>query len=113
MADPFRRGDIWLADLGPEIEPHPCILLSRDAAMARRRRAIVAIITTRAYGTRAEVWVGPDDGLERDSVIDADDLITLDTTLLLRRVGRLSPEKLPALAEALRIALALPRFEQA
>ena len=79
--------------------------------MARRRRAIVAIITSEPYGTRAEVSVGPDEGLDHDSVVDADDLVTLDTRLLIRRLGSLTPAKLPALAEALRVALVLPRFE--
>lgn len=80
--------------------------------MMRRRRAIVAIITSEAHGTRAEVSVGPEDGLDHDSVIDADDLVTLDVDLLVRRIGSLTPIKLPALAEALRVALALPRFER-
>ena len=81
--------------------------------MARRRRAVVAVITSGAYGTRAEVPVGPEDGLDRDSVIDCDDLVTLDTEMLIRRLGSLAPRKLMALAEALRVALALPRFETA
>jgi mRNA-degrading endonuclease toxin of MazEF toxin-antitoxin module len=80
-------------------------------AMSRRRRAIVAIITSNAHGTRVEVPVGPDDGLDSDSVIDADDLVTLDTALLIRRLGVLRTSKLPVLAEALRVALALPHFE--
>lgn len=79
--------------------------------MARRQRAIVAIITSHAHGTRAEVSVGPGNGLDHDSVIDADDLLTVDTGLLLRQIGALSTEKLPALAEALRVVLSLPRFE--
>jgi mRNA interferase MazF len=112
VAEALHRGDIWLADLGPDVDPHPCVLLSRDVAMRRRRRAIVAIITSNAHGTRAEVPVGPDDGLADDSVIDADDLVTLDTALLLRRLGVLSASKLPALAEALRVVLALPHFER-
>lgn len=110
MAEPLHRGDIWLANLGPAEDPHPCVLLSRDVAMSRRRRAIVAIITSNAHGTRVEVPVGPDDGLDHDSVIDADDLVTLDTELLIRRLGVLSTTKLPFLAEALRVALALPPF---
>jgi mRNA interferase MazF len=112
VAEELHRGDIWLADLGPTVDPHPCVLLSRDVAMRRRRRAIVAIITSNAHGTRVEVPVGPDDGLDYDSVIDADDLVTLDTELLVRRLGAVSPSKLAVLAEALRIALSLPRFEQ-
>jgi len=110
VAEPLHRGDIWLADVGPAEDAHPCVLLSRDVAMSRRRRAIVAIITSNAHGTRVEVPVGPDDGLDHDSVIDADDLVTLDTELLIRRLGVLSTTKLPVLAEALRVALALPPF---
>src|SRR5438552_469052 len=55
VAEPLHRGDIRLADLGPTEDPHPCVLLSRDVAMSRRRRAIVAIITSNAHGTRVVV----------------------------------------------------------
>src|SRR5437016_1396583 len=48
VAERLHRGDIWLADLGPDVDPHPCVLLSRDTAMIRRRRAIVAVITSNA-----------------------------------------------------------------
>ncbi len=74
------------------------------------RRAIVAIITSEAHGTRAEVAVGPEDGLDHDFVISTDDLVPLDIGLLVRRLGSLTPSKLPVPAEALRVALALPRF---
>jgi mRNA interferase MazF len=112
VADPYRRGDIWMADFGAEIGRHPCILLSRDAAMLRRRRAIVAIVTSQAYGTRAEVPVGPEDGLDHDSVIDADELLSIDLDLLVQRVGALSAHKLAAMHEALRVVLALPRYKE-
>ena len=80
--------------------------------MAARHRAIVAVITSNTHGTRVEVPVGPEDSLDHDSVIDGFDLATLDTGLFVRRLGRLSHTKWPAMEEALRVSLALPRFER-
>jgi mRNA-degrading endonuclease toxin of MazEF toxin-antitoxin module len=64
-------------------------------------------VTGRACGILVEVALGPEDGLPRSCVANADKLITVVKTHLLRRIGRLSPEKLQAVEDAVRFALAL------
>ena len=69
----LHRGDVWDADLPDDIGRHHAVLLSRDVAMARRHRAVVVLVTSNVLGKRTEVAVGPEEGLDYDCVIDADD----------------------------------------
>jgi mRNA-degrading endonuclease toxin of MazEF toxin-antitoxin module len=103
----LRRGDIWMVDFGPGIGSHPALLVSRTGSMRRRWRAIVALITSEGIGLPTEVAVGPTHGLQRDSVVDCEDLYTLSSDLLTRRVGDVDPDTQQAVDRALRIGLGL------
>jgi mRNA interferase MazF len=104
----LRRGDVWDAELPDDIGRHSVALLSRDAAIARRQRVIVALITSHIHGTRTEVPVGPDEGLDYDCVLATDDLYTITTGRLVgRRRGVLGPQKLAEVEAALRVALGM------
>lgn len=110
MADRLglHRGDIWDAELPDEIGRHSVALLSRDVAIARRQRSIVALITSHIHGTRTEVLVGPDEGLDSECVLAADDLYTITTGRLVgHRRGVLGPEKLVEVEAALLVALGM------
>jgi len=104
----LRRGDIWIVDFGSDIGEHAALLIARTGAMRRRWRAIVALITSEGIGLPTEVPVGPGHGLQRDSVIDCEDLFTVSSELLTRRLGEVDPTAQEAVDRALRIALALP-----
>ena len=54
-----------------------------------------------------EVALGPEDGPPRACVANADNIITVRNARLLRRIGRLAPEKLRAVEDAVRFAPAL------
>jgi mRNA-degrading endonuclease toxin of MazEF toxin-antitoxin module len=54
-----------------------------------------------------EVPLGPGDGVPRACVANADKVITIPTSRLIRRVGPLAPAKLREVEDALRFALAL------
>jgi mRNA-degrading endonuclease toxin of MazEF toxin-antitoxin module len=110
MAEQHRlhRGDVWDAELPDDIGRHSVVLLSRDAAIARRQRSVVALITSHIHGTRTEVPVGPPEGLDYDSVLAADDLYTITTGRLVgNRRGVLGSDKLAEVEAALRVALGL------
>jgi mRNA interferase MazF len=102
-----RRGEIWWADFPAPYGRRPAVLLSRDQAIAVRGSVTLVPVTGRARGIPVEVALGPEDGLPRSCVANADNLITVVKTHLLRRIGRLSPEKLRAVEDAVRFALAL------
>jgi mRNA-degrading endonuclease toxin of MazEF toxin-antitoxin module len=57
-------------------------------------------------GTSVEVPLEPADGVPRACVANADNITTALTSRLIRRIGPLAPEKLRAVEEALRFALA-------
>lgn len=110
MARPsdLRRGDIWLVDFGPDIGQHSALLVARTGSMRRRLRAIVALITSEGIGLPTEVSVGPDNGLERDSVVDCEDLYSVSVDLLTQRAGEIDSPTQEAVDRALHISLGLP-----
>lgn len=68
---------------------------------------IAVLVTAQIRGLMTEVPLGSPEGLPRDCVANADNLLTFDRALLLDRVGALSEAKLTALDDALRFALDL------
>jgi mRNA interferase MazF len=102
-----RRGEIWWADLPAPYGRRPAILLSRDQTIVVRGSVTLVPITGPVRGIPVEVALGPEDGLPRACAVNADNITTVVKTRLLRRIGRLSPEKLRAVEEAVRFALAL------
>ena len=103
----MRRGEIWWANLPAPFHRRPAILVSRDAAYAVRTSVTLVPLTTRRRGIAAEVPLEPGDGVPRACVANADNVLTVPTSRLVRRVGPLTPEKLRAVEDALRFALAL------
>jgi mRNA-degrading endonuclease toxin of MazEF toxin-antitoxin module len=64
-------------------------------------------LTTRRRRIAVEVPLEQGDGVPRACVVNADNVLTVPTSRLIRRVGPLAPEKLRAVEDALRFALAL------
>jgi mRNA interferase MazF len=102
-----RRGEIWWTDLPAPYGRRPAILLSRDKAIAVRGSVTLVPVTGRVRGIPVEVALGPEDGLPRACVANADNITTVLKSHLLRRIGRLTPERLRAVEDAVRFALAL------
>jgi mRNA interferase MazF len=102
-----RRGEIWWADLPAPYGRRPAILVTRDAAYAVRTSVTVVPLTTRRRGIAVEVTLEPADGVPRACVANADNVTTLLRSRLIRPIGPLAPDKLRAVEDALRFALAL------
>jgi mRNA interferase MazF len=68
----------------------------------------VAAITRTIRDIPVEVRLGPEDGMPAECVINADDILTVPKALLQDRMIVLSPEKIAAVASAIRFALDLP-----
>ncbi len=101
----MRRGEIWWANLPPPAGRRPVLLLSRDEAYAVREYVTVALVTTRVRGLKAEVPLGSEDGLDRASVANLDNINTIPKTTLIHRLGTLTHQKLKAVEKAIRFAL--------
>lgn len=82
----------------------PVVVLTREAARAVMTKVTVAPITSTIKGLSSEVPVGPDNGLEQDSVISVDNVVTIPATALRRTVGYLTSAQDLLLARAIVLA---------
>lgn len=103
----MERGEIWWAEAPPPIGARPVVIVSRQAAIGIRELLIVIPVTTRIRRIPTETALGPEDGLPKRCVANADVLYTLPKGILRRRMAALSPAKLTSVNETLRLALGL------
>ncbi len=94
-------------------ETRPALVLTREAARAAMTKVTVAPITTTIKGLSSEVPVGPDNGLDHDSVVALDNVITVPVNLLGHTVGYLNAAQEAQLSRAVVLAydLDLPLLE--
>jgi mRNA interferase MazF len=101
-----QHGEIWWCE-PPEIGRRPVVVLSRDAAIGRLRRAIVGPCTTAIRGLPSEVLLEPgEDPVPRRSAINLDSVESVPVSLLVERLGRLSDERMREVCAALAVAVA-------
>ena len=104
MAMPMR-GELWWCEL-PEIARRPVVVLSRDAAMPRLGRAVVAPCTTTIRGLASEVVLEPgDDPIPRRTAVNLDSVENVSLAALVERLGRLSDERMRDVCAALEVAV--------
>jgi len=104
MAMPMR-GELWWCEL-PEIARRPVVVLSRDAAMPRLGRALVAPCTTTIRGLASEVVLEPgDDPIPRRTAVNLDSVENVSLAALVERLGRLSDERMRDVCAALEVAV--------
>ena len=104
MAVPLR-GEVWWCE-PPQVGRRPVVVLSRDIAIPRLRRALVAPCTTTIRGLSSEVVLEPDgDPVPRLSAVNLDSVESVSIGVLVERLGRLSDERMREICEALEIAV--------
>ncbi len=100
-----RRGELWWCE-PPEIGRRPVVVLSRDAAIPRLRRALVAPCTTTIRGLPSEVLLEPgDDPIGRRSAVNLDSVESVSIATLVERLGTLSSARLREICAALEVAV--------
>ena len=105
MKDLPSRGEVWWCEL-PEISRRPVVVLSRDAAIPRLRRTVIAPCTTNIRGLPSEVLLEPeDDPIPRRSVLNLDSIESVSVGTLTERLGRLSDGRMRQICEALNVAV--------
>lgn len=77
---------IWLARLD---KARPVLVLTREEVRDVRHLVTVAPITTTVRGLSSEVLVSPSNGLDRESVVNLDSIITIPRESLVRPLGAL------------------------
>lgn len=99
------RGELWWCEL-PQIGRRPVVVLSRDAAIPRLRRTLIAPCTTAVRGLASEVVLEPgDDPIPRRSGINLDSIENISLGALVKRLGRLSDERMHEVCAALAVAV--------
>jgi mRNA interferase MazF len=99
------RGEVWWCEL-TEIGRRPVVVLSRDAAIPRLRRALVAPCTTNVRGLTSEVVLQPgDDPVPRLSAVNLDSVESVSVAVLVDRMGRLAEARMREICAALAVAV--------
>jgi mRNA interferase MazF len=100
------RGEVWWCEL-PEVGRRPVVVLSRDAAIPRLRRAVIGPCTTTIRGIPSEVLLEPtEDPVPRVSVVNLDSVESVSFATLVERLGRLSDNRMRQICNALAVAVA-------
>jgi mRNA interferase MazF len=82
-------------------------VLSRDVAIPRLGRTLVAPCTTTIRGLPSEVLLEPDaDPVPRPSAVNLDSVESVSVGVLVDRLGRLSDERMRDVCVALSVAVA-------
>ena len=100
------RGELWWCELAA-VGRRPVVVLSRDAAIPRLRRALIGPCTTTIRGIPSEVLLEPgEDPIPQTSVVNLDSVESVSLGTLVERLGRLSDERMRQICSALEIAVA-------
>ena len=104
MSEPPRRGEVWWCE-PPSIGRRPVVVLSRDTAIPRLGRAMVAPCTTTVRGLPSEVALEPGaDPIPRRSVVNLDSVESVSIGVLVERIGVLSGARMHEVCAALEVA---------
>lgn len=112
----MKKGDIWWASLGEPVGSEPgyhrpvVIISSNDFNQSQIRTVIVAIITSnlRLADAPGNFKLSKKNaGIDRDSVVNVSQLMTLDKEFLTERISKLSNKHLNFLDESIKLVLNL------
>lgn len=99
------RGEVWWCEL-PSLSRRPVVVLSRDAAIPRLRRALIAPCTTTVRGLPSEVILEPgEDPIPLLSAVNLDSLESVSVGTLTERLGRLGDARIRDVCAALAVAV--------
>ena len=111
------RGDLYSACLDPVVGSEqggirPVLIIQNDVGNRYSPTVIVLAITGQVNKARLPTHVpvnAEGTGLQKDSVILAEQIRTLDKRRLRERIGTLTPEVMSQVTAALRISLGVPQ----
>jgi mRNA interferase MazF len=96
---------VWWCEL-PAVGRRPVVVLSRDAAIPRLRRSLVAPCTTTIRNLPSEVRLEPgEDPIPKRSAVNLDSIESVSIAVLTERLGTLAGRRMEEICEALEIAV--------
>jgi mRNA interferase MazF len=100
-----KRGELWWCEM-PEIGLRPAVVLSRDQAIPRLRRALVAPCTRTIRGLASEVLLDPEeDPVPHPTAVSLDSVDGVSLGLFISRMGSLSFTRMDEICAALGAAV--------
>lgn len=82
------QADIWLMET-PNQKRRPVLVVSRDEVIPVLNNVVVAPVTTTVRNIATCIPVGPDEGLDHESVATFDDLAAVPKLVLTTQLGGL------------------------
>ncbi len=99
------RGEVWWSEL-PHIGRRPVVVLSRDVAIPRLRRTLIAPCTTTIRSLPSEVLLDPDsDPIPQPCAVNLDSVDSISLAFLVERLGRLADARMREICSALAVAV--------
>jgi mRNA interferase MazF len=99
------RGEVWWCEL-PQIGRRPVVVLSRDVAIPRLRRTLIAPCTTTVRSLPSEVVLDPEiDPVPRACAVNLDSVESVSIAVLVERLGRLADARMREVCSALAVAV--------
>lgn len=108
----IKRGNIYYADLSPVVGSEqggrrPVLVLQNDKGNKYSPCTIVAIITSRHTKAKlpTQYWLSADCGLRVDSLVECEQIRTIDKSRLTDYVGSASPADMKHINECIKISM--------
>lgn len=110
----IKRGQIWYADLSPVVGSEqggyrPILIIQNDIGNRYSPTIIGAVITSRH--TKADlpthIWLNAECGLPKESMVECEQVRTLDKKRLKDFMGQVSKEVMQEIDKGLKISFAL------
>ena len=106
-----RRGEVWTVNFNPgrgseQRGIRPALVIQNDIGNRYASTTIVAGITSTIKAYPVTVTLGKGEaGLKKASMVNLAQILTLDISRLMSKVGALRPETIERVDEAIRISL--------
>lgn len=92
--------ELWLMET-PNEKRRPVLVVSRDEVIPVLNNVVVAPVTTTIRQIPTCIPVGPNEGIDHDSVATFDNIAAVPKSVLTRRLGKLGTDGRRRICEAL------------
>jgi mRNA interferase MazF len=110
-----RRGEVWLVNFNPgrgseQKGVRPALIVQNDVGNQYAATTIVAAITSTLQKYPVTVLLNRNEaGLKKPSMVNLAQMLTIDKSRLMKRLGTLKAEKVEEVDAAIRISLGVGR----
>ena len=94
------QGELWLMET-PNQKRRPVLIVSRTEVIPVLNNVVVAPVTSTIRNIATCIPVGPDEGIDHESVATFDSLVAVPKSVLTRRLGALNVEGRYRICQAL------------